>query len=292
MGSLWGHIDEGLAFIFLGLWWMFNFCKCQLQLTATDDRSFAPEVSYKASFRGRSFNWEIYAKIFVPIGGFLIELFNSGVPVTFLDSDGNFRRVSSLQHMSIYTLFILHGVIDLLRYKKILIIGSLEYLSLFMAFTWYGLIFYFHTQSGADKMENIIHSLGMVWCFSAAISVLWECRTVHKLLPNFSRSLMVMCLGTWFFHTPFYLYAASDFPGQTANPRWDRDDNRNAQFIATMFGFHLFVNMIVSLVIFVLVRLVNSKTKGGLIDTMAFQSLPQEPPDEIEEKSPLLEGQM
>lgn len=290
-GSLWGHLDEGLAFIFLGVWWMYNVLKGYIQAGVA--AKYKTEVSYTASLCGNTFNWEVYAKIIVSIAGFLIEVFNKGSHVSVLNEDGEFDpdRIPSLQHMSIYTLFILHGVIDLLRYKKVLVIEGLEYFTISMAFAWYGMIFYFHTQSGhSDKLETVVHTLGLIWCLGAALSILWECRTVDKFLPNYCRSLMVICLGTWFFHMPFYLYSTHSFPGEDPNPAWDRNDMRNAQFLATMFGFHLMFNMALSLGLFALIKLIyRGRDIGGY--RAKFQLLNQDNA-EYDDKEALLDEEL
>ncbi|XP_060563114.1 transmembrane protein 45B-like [Ruditapes philippinarum] len=272
-GSLWGHIDEGLVFITLGLWWLFNVFKRYLR--AGGAQQYNTSLSFDYDFKGRKVNFEVYSKIIVPIIGLLIEFFNNGVHVGFTNENGSFKRMSSLQHISIYTLFILSGLIDLLQYKNILVIEGLEYLTTALTFAWYGLIFYFHVtlEKHSSEMSDIVHSLGIVWCEGVAIALVWEWRTVDKFMPNYFRSLMVLCLGTWFFHIPFYLFDSSGFPGTSPNPHWDRNNHANVQFIATMFGFHIVFNITLSLIMYTVMRLVYTRKMGGSKSHVMFHRL-------------------
>ena len=63
----------------------------------------------------------------------------------FHDKDGNFMGLNHMQHMSIYAIFIVHGVIDLLqRLEMPWIPPNMDFLSAGVAFFWYALSFYYH----------------------------------------------------------------------------------------------------------------------------------------------------
>ncbi|XP_053408012.1 uncharacterized protein LOC123547933 [Mercenaria mercenaria] len=102
---------------------------------------------------------------------------------------------------------------------------------------------------------------------------------------------MVLSLGTWFFHVPFYLYDSRGFPGADPNPAWDRHNHSNAQFIATMFGFHILLNITISLLLFAVMRLVYLRIVGGTKGHVMFHRIPNDV-SELEEESCLLEEEM
>ena len=62
-----------------------------------------------------------------------------------MDDQGNFIGLNHLQHMSIFGIFVVHGVIDLLhRYEMPFMPPNLDFISASIAFFWYGLAFYYH----------------------------------------------------------------------------------------------------------------------------------------------------
>lgn len=44
------------------------------------------------------------------------------------------------------------------------------------------------------------------------------------------------------------------FSGVNPNPKWDQNDPANVQFAATLFGFHLFMNLSFSVILCVMVK--------------------------------------
>ena len=70
----------------------------------------------------------------ITFAGFLGEVFDDGA--YFIDSDGNFRKLVYLQHMSIYGAFIVHGLIDLAEFYKFPVIKGSNYMSMCLAFFW------------------------------------------------------------------------------------------------------------------------------------------------------------
>ena len=66
--------------------------------------------------------------------GFIGEVCSQGLPL--LDDDGNFRKIEQMQHMSIYGIFIAHGIIDIMMSYGVPLPKNLDYFSAITAFSW------------------------------------------------------------------------------------------------------------------------------------------------------------
>jgi hypothetical protein len=53
-----------------------------------------------------------------------------------IDEEGHFRKLAQMQHMSIYGIFIAHGIIDILMSYGAPLPKNLDYLSAVAAFAW------------------------------------------------------------------------------------------------------------------------------------------------------------
>ncbi|KAK6968043.1 transmembrane protein 45B, partial [Biomphalaria glabrata] len=114
MGSFWGHVDEGLFFIVIAFWWMVHAFR-EYIVAESQGRSMRPNIHYDVVIK-RPLPIEIVFKILFPIVGFLGEFFDGGV--RFQDVNGNFVKLIYQQHMTIYGIFIIHGITDLMAWFK------------------------------------------------------------------------------------------------------------------------------------------------------------------------------
>ncbi|XP_053385877.1 transmembrane protein 45B-like [Mercenaria mercenaria] len=241
MGSFAGHIDEGLAFIIVAVWWMFNIFRDCIK-TESRPGQYESHLSYPITFRGRKVPVEIYLKILFPLGGFAAEIIDAK---TFVNKDGDFSNLSDLQHTTIYFLFMLHGISDLLAHYRLPQIKNMTYCTMTLAFFWYGTAFYFHSEPGMGKppLENQIHRLPIPLTVFAGIASIIEMHQRNAVLPQLLRCYCVLTLGTWFTYTSFVLFLPYPFPGSHHNPAWDQEDERNVHFIVAAFGIHLIINL-------------------------------------------------
>lgn len=72
--------------------------------------------------------------LFFSSSGFLGEVFDGDL--RFIDEHGNFQKLVYAQHMTIYGIFILHGIIDLLTWSGLPMMPSATYMSAGLAFLW------------------------------------------------------------------------------------------------------------------------------------------------------------
>lgn len=67
--------------------------------------------------------------------GLATDLFNE--QWSFIDDEGNFKHIVGLQHIIIHTLFVIHGVSDLMEYYKLPVVKGMKYFTAAVAFFWY-----------------------------------------------------------------------------------------------------------------------------------------------------------
>ncbi|KAK7087334.1 transmembrane protein 45B-like [Littorina saxatilis] len=252
MGSFWGHIDEGIFFILISVWWIFHACRQYCQ-TYVDGREMRPCISYSVRCK-RDVPVETIFKILFPLVGFLGEFLDGGVSLT--DEHGNFRKLVYAQHMTIYGIFILHAVIDLFTWAGVPMIPGAAHVSGALSFAWYGVAFYYHSQMhGKEPLEAIVHVIPIPLMLLTALAILLECRWRSGVWTMLTRSFCVLTIGTWFSHVAFMLYEHDKFPGGGSSG-WDRSDIRNVQYARACFGLHLLFNMLFMLFCYVITYLV------------------------------------
>ncbi|XP_046581795.1 transmembrane protein 45B-like [Haliotis rubra] len=247
MGSFAGHIDEGIFFIILATWWMFNVY-VDFIFRQDKGKEFIPRFSYQLPGK-RRVPVEICFKIAFPVVGFLAELIDSGAK--FLDDEGNFMNLIYMQHVTIYGMFIIHGITDLLMYYDFPLPAGTHYLTVAIAFFWYGIGFYFHAHMhGKEPLEEIVHVLPVPVMLATGLTVLCEMMWKKGVATALVRTYFVLTLGTWFSHVAFILYDHTKFPGSDPS-NYDRHDHRNVAFAAAAFGMHLCFNLIFMVVSYV-----------------------------------------
>ncbi|XP_076452521.1 transmembrane protein 45B-like [Babylonia areolata] len=252
MGSFWGHIDEGIFFILLAVWWIVNACYHYV-LSQHHGKPMEPRLSYSVYWCKREIPVEIIFKILFPLAGFLAEFLDGGVAL--LDEDGNFRKLVYAQHMTIYGIFLFHALLDLLTWLGLPMIPGAGHASAALSFLWYGVAFYYHAQMhGKEPLETVVHVLPISAMLVTAGAILLELAWRRGVWTMLTRSLGLLTLGTWFSHVAFMLYEHDKFPGGGSSG-WDRSDLRNVQFARASFGLHLLFNMLFIVLCYVITYL-------------------------------------
>lgn len=249
MGSFVGHIDESIFFLLLAFWWMFNkftrYIRCGWEKT-----EYTSEVSYPLPTK-RYIPLEAILKTLFPAAGLVGEIISGGP--SLLDENGNFRKLEQIQHMSIYGIFIVHGIIDILMSYGIPLPKGLDFLSAIGCFLWYGFSFSFHAHMhGKEALETMIHVLPVYVMYATAVAGIVEVLNPHLFLASLARVYSVLLLGTWFFQASFIMYVPYPWPGSDLNPKWDQTDVRNVHFLVATFGYHMILNMVVVTVTYLL----------------------------------------
>ncbi|BFZ18824.1 hypothetical protein BsWGS_21863 [Bradybaena similaris] len=250
MGSFWGHVDEGLFFIIVAVWWMLHAFR-EYILAESKGLVMRPNIHYDVTVCNRRIPIEIVFKILFPIVGFLGEFFDGGV--RFQDANGNFVKLIYQQHMTIYGIFIIHGITDLMAWSQAALFPAFNYMTGFLAFLWYGVAFYYHaSMHGKEPVETIVHVLPIFIMFVIATAILLEVKWKEGVWTMVVRSYGLLTLGTWFSHVAFMLYVSDRFPGGESSDL-DRTDPNNVVYVKAMFGLHLLANLVIAFLLYVVV---------------------------------------
>jgi hypothetical protein len=146
------------------------------------------------------------------VSGFIAEVANGGAH--FTDKEGHFMKVNQMQHMTIYGMFIIHGIIDMLCHMGLPIMPGLDYMSGALCFAWYGTSFGYHANMhGKEGLERMVHLLPITIMFLVAVSMVIEAWNRKCFLAHVTRIYSVLVLGTYFLHISFILYSPTPFPG-------------------------------------------------------------------------------
>ncbi|XP_021374254.1 transmembrane protein 45A-like [Mizuhopecten yessoensis] len=243
-----GHMIIGSFMLSLSAWWMFNIFRDYL-LSKKNGSAFKSRVSYPITTCPRiplESGWKIFAFTFV----LLCEIGSSRL--TFIDpADGGFRAgaITNLQHMTMYGMFALHALFDLLTWKFPVPEG-VNSVTLSMALIWSGV----SIRSGHNTTEFLImiHMLPTYVMFVAAAVILVELYSNHSnFIASAVRTSSVMILGTWFIQMAFISFDRHQLTGVSPNPHWDQTDERNIHILVAIFGGHIIMNMIVAIIVYI-----------------------------------------
>ncbi|GFR60922.1 dermal papilla derived protein [Elysia marginata] len=259
MSTFWGYMFEGCALFVLWIWWLINTyvsaIKCQ-----SEDKEFTTRISYN-SFPGTRLPVETFYKIAVSGVGVLATFFYEGV--SFTDADGNYRKMATVISMSIYGIFLVHSVIELMVLIGAPLIHDCQYVTAALGFLWYALATYFRAQ---DFMHDA-HVALMVKTFplyplmAIGVCLLVEMDSRGSFIAQMIRVTCLGLLATWNFNAAFILHKGSSFPGKEPSS-WDMMDHRNTAFIGAAFGDHMCFHLIFLAVSYTITALV-LRTRSG-----------------------------
>lgn len=236
MGSLGGHVVPGCFFLVFGLWWAIISCWTGIKLQYRSKKvkrsdgggSFS---NYKHGHRLSRKSWipqpfcqriplEPIIKILLPLMGVIVEEFFTYEPVAGNSNgsqthlvvfvytpvkNGHFTGLGKLQHIVMYSVFLMSGVIDLLT-LCVRLPGRTSPLFLTLAFLSEGLLFYFHIGSEDGALSTNVHKIIMAVIFACVIfSALRMLQATH-LLINSGVAYSILLQGTWFIQAGYILY--------------------------------------------------------------------------------------
>ncbi|XP_050400597.1 transmembrane protein 45B [Patella vulgata] len=266
MGAFWAHLQAGSMFIILSLWWTYHGfrehirCVCQ-------GKEFIPQIYFRSSrccMRNRRLPpLEICGRILMALIGFLGEFFDEGFG--FEDENGDFRKTLNMTHCTVYGLFLIQGVVDLISWMRFPVPKDLNYLLFAISFLWFAVAFYLHELHAENKMplERICHQLQIISFVPTGVAFLFE--MVHRkgFTTVFIRMLGVMTIGTWFVQMAFILFIHDGrFPGSEPAPQWNQGDMRNVHFAMAAYGAHIAMNIVILLTFYLFLAFVYRRLHG------------------------------
>ncbi|XP_076452520.1 transmembrane protein 45B-like [Babylonia areolata] len=240
MTSFWGYVTEGVLLLVLAQWWLINTC---VDIITCKHRKqvFRPRVTYP--WPGTTLPVEILYKLSISVFGVLAQLLYGGG--RFHDENGDFRSMDQLMYMSIYGIFCLHALLDLLLWLRLPLVRGSHYASAATGFFWYAVALHYSAQDYPDEGVKVMVLTFPVFvllpvsaCF--VLDPLWRRGfTVHV-----ARAYFLQVYATWCFQSAHALHSADAFPGSAPNPNWDPTDHRNVAYTAAFFGLHLCINLL------------------------------------------------
>lgn len=275
MGSLAGHVLPGSLFLVFGVWWVLisiwshlhRVCssrdsrgKQRRDSTATtyweykQDHDLSRKSWLPQAFCNR-FPLEPVVKIILPIIGVIAEAFLDEVSddegnrhlvfhvYRVRDDDGSFNNLGKLHHITMYSAFILSGVIDLtslfIRFPK-----HTGQVFFSLAFCVEGILFYFHTASGMPLSAQV-HGILTAGVFACALFAFLRVFRAMSLLVNIGLASAIIFQGTWFIQAGFILYPPgkdwrwSSSEGEDPEEGIDESEHNSRMFVAACVTWHV-----------------------------------------------------
>ena len=282
-----GHLPGGIFFVIHGLWWIFlsiwyhlrppqdsskaiKKARCfQTKLQSTDfelrtghgcSKSWLPQPLFP------SIPMEPILKIVCGSIGIFSQAFLSLVITEkegsrrlewhmyrIFDDKGNFNRVNKFQHITMYSGFMLSGVIDLLcLFAKFPRATSPLYFTL--AFVVESALFWFHF-GGHGVLTATYHELHLVIIFSCIVfSYLRTHANSNMFLVNIGLSCSILLQGTWFLQSSFLVFKDGDKVWELlrAEPQSKKLEHMVPMYLGAVFTWHLMAVAMATLIIWII----------------------------------------
>lgn len=268
MGSFAGHAIPGAFFIVYGSLWCLNFLwyhlKTKSALKASGEGRRKREKASSSSFfefkRDHDLSkksWiplvftripvEPLIKIIAPMLGVIVEAFfdyrtKNGrkhlvmTVYSVRDSDGGLNDIGKLHHLTMYSSFMLSGIMDLLT-LCIRLPRQTSMLFLALSFLVECALFYLHTSSH-NELSVEIHTLLTCSIFACVIFSLLRIFNASNVVINLGLGSSILLQGTWFVQAGYFLYGGFlDKPNSKLKP--SELNHRYVMFVAACFTWHL-----------------------------------------------------
>lgn len=273
MGSLAGHIVPGVFFMIYGGWWILisfwshltTASKPQPAKTSRSKIDSGSGSTSYADFKRDSklsrlsyipqpfcvkVHLEPFIKIALSLFGIVAEVFFRIDTVTgkftveawsMHETDGSFKELSKFHHLTMYSAFVLSGVVDIvmlfLRLPR-----HTSKLFLTQAFFVEGILFLFHAWA-KDTLNLTAHILLTIAIFSCVVLSGLRMWQSSNLFVNAGLGLSMTLQATWFIQAGLVLFGGAE---------WDFEDHNNAMFITACFVWHLITITSAMLVLYVI----------------------------------------
>lgn len=278
MGSLGGHVVPGCFFLVFGLAWAVMAFWTGFKLQSRSKKAKKPDgassySSYKHDHRLSRKSWipqpccqripvEPILKILLPLMGVIVEEFFEFQPVpgntdqihlvVFVYTpvkNGQFMGEGKLQHIIMYSVFLVSGVIDLLT-LCVRLPPRTSQLFLTLAFLAEGLLFYFHVGSEDRGLSTSVHQIITAITFACMFFSALRMLRAANLFVNSGLAFSIILQGSWFIQAGYLL-----FPPDRNKPWLASEQNADSHTFehdAVMFVAVCLVSHIICLALFLL----------------------------------------
>lgn len=283
-----GHLLGGLFLIIQGLWWIvlsiwYNLKSKQTPSKRTSLSPYPEASSTTAHKTGCLKSWipqpfypqlpiEPIAKVITCSVGVFSEAFltllveENGKPrrIVFqafeiFNSSGDFNRVDKFQHVTMYSVFVLSGIIDLL----VLFISLPQATSpLFftLAFVCQGVLFWFHM--GHTVLNGTYHTLHLVVVISCIVFSGLRTHHINSLFVNVALGCSILLQGTWFYQASFLIFKDGNVLWKLHIPEEVSEKLKHMvpMYLSAVFSWHIATIAIIVLITWSILHFVVKKT--------------------------------
>jgi hypothetical protein len=282
MGSLGGHLVPGTIFIILGLWWIYSSW-LRYFICRQRRRPFYISTAFPLHCCGprvAKLPMEAFFVMFGTTVGMIIE-FIGGYNRILDPETGHVTIVpgaNNVQHFSMYFMFFLVGLIELLIHYNFPLPKNLDLVAGGLAFTAEALLFYFHGHTH-EMVEMQLHVFLVLAISATVICGVFEMVLHEKeVYATLMRGFFTVLQGSWFYTVGFLLY--SPFHEHYSESK-DPDSMRTLMLVAFYFALQMAIILSLLLILSVPAYLV-SKRQQQSIDFTEYGHLTMDNNDDEE----------
>lgn len=227
-------------FFLFGAWWTVQVL-CRYFQCRQAGKRFRTTATYPCFFcpgqRMRELPMEAIVKISLSGVGIIVE-FIGGIN----SQTHRFDSVGNAQHITMYSFFLISGVLDILTLRGLAPPGA-DYFGVVIALLVEGALFKFHLFERTE-LDILLHTLLLyVIAFSVIVVILEHFNRSMAILPLL-RALLTMVQGTWFWAVGIILYN----PTNGAQP-WDPNDHQSHMLAVVCFSWHVACNLVLMFIV-------------------------------------------
>lgn len=237
MGNFKAHIFPGSIFMLLGFWWFVNTLRNFYRKGSHIHHNSFPVL-------GKAWGEPLF-KAVVCVTGMLVEC--NSASWTLIEA-GEVHKVNDWQHITMYLLFLITAVSDILSVEFGKLGQSLSHSTYTMAFLLEAALFYFHT-GDSPILDYRCHFLLVYTGWVMVLVLLYIQHFQSSLLATLFYHSMVIQHGAWFCGAGFILLS----PFNTGIT-WDVTSPHHAMFACTIFVWIYLLILLVLLCIAVVTK--------------------------------------
>ena len=238
-----GHVLPGSFFVIFGLWWWFNivamiaqaqprFLRQRFSTRKTKNCVFELEFESATWCKVpvlcmKRFPVEPCLKVIATTIGIIAELTEG--EWSLINNAGHFSHLNKFSHATMFTIFLLSAVVEILGFYDILFLpAATDHVLASLSYLLIGELFYYHIE-GRSELDQKLHVLLYTVAFSIAVVLLLEAWQRKSFVLFITRTFLVMLFGTWFIQIGHVLYGSHP---------WE-DISSNRAFVVVIFSWHV-----------------------------------------------------
>ncbi|XP_041350912.1 transmembrane protein 45B-like [Gigantopelta aegis] len=239
-----GSALTGTCFIVIAIWHTIRIFQ-RYYVCREAGAKFSSSLTFPCPCLGNRMKYrpvEAYVKMLIGTIGFSVEMIRGF-------QNGHLANVGSVQNATMFLLFGVTGVMDLMVSMKTSIPEHVDYFSNVLAFGMYGFLVKCSPQR-LPPLDGLLHTLLAYAIFSTVLTLLAEMRYRHNVWSSLARSWTVLCQGTWLWQMGFVQH----HPFSSVSS-WDHYSHDHMAVVVMIFTWHVGFNFVLVLTIGSLVAL-------------------------------------